>query len=88
MKTNILGNLVNVIMNFILIFGMGPIPAMGVAGAAIGTVISTIFGLCWTIYLIKKTTFLKEVLSFPTKRISKKSHLFSFLFSVNRVLSV
>lgn len=88
MKTNILGNIVNVIMNFILIFGMGPIPAMGVAGAAIGTVISTIFSLCWTIYLIKKTTFLKEVLSFPTKRISKKSHLFSFLFSVNRVLSV
>lgn len=42
MKTNILGNLVNVIMNFILIFGMGPIPAMGVAGAAIGTIISTI----------------------------------------------
>lgn len=88
MKTNILGNLVNVIMNFILIFGMGPIPAMGVAGAAIGTVISTIFSLCWTIYLMKKTTFLKAVLSFPTKRISKKSHLFSFLFSVNRVLSV
>lgn len=88
MKTNILGNIVNVIMNFILIFGMGPIPAMGVAGAAIGTVISTIFSLCWTIYLMKKITFLKAVLSFPIKRISKKSHLFSFLFSVNRVLSV
>lgn len=88
MKTNILGNIVNVIMNFILIFGMGPIPAMGVAGAAIGTVISTIFSLCWTIYLMKKDHLLEGGSFIPDQAYFKKSHLFSFLFSVNRVLSV
>lgn len=80
MKTNILGNIVNVIMNFILIFGMGPIPAMGVAGAAIGTVMPSIFSLCWTIYLMKKDHLSEGGLSFPTKRISKSHTYFPFCF--------
>lgn len=82
MKTNILGNLVNVIMNFILIFGMGPIPAMGVAGAAIGTVISTIFSLCWTIYLMKKDHLLEGGSFIPDQAYFKKvTPIFLSVFS-------
>jgi len=33
-------NLLNILFNYIFIFGAGPVPAMGVAGAALGTVLS------------------------------------------------
>lgn len=44
---NLQGNIVNVIGNFIFIFGLGPIPAYGVFGAAIGTVLGT----GWTLFV-------------------------------------
>ena len=34
--------LVNVLCNFVLIFGLGPVPALGVAGAAYGTLIGNV----------------------------------------------
>ena len=37
MKAAFVGMLVNVVCNFFLIYGFGPIPALGVAGAAYGT---------------------------------------------------
>lgn len=33
-------NIINVILNYVFIFGFGPIPALGVPGAALGTVLS------------------------------------------------
>lgn len=40
-------NILNVVLDFILIFGFGPIPALGVVGTAIGTVVSKMIGLVW-----------------------------------------
>ena len=37
---NVLGNAANIILDYLLIFGCGPIPASGIAGAAIATVIA------------------------------------------------
>ena len=37
MQAAFVGMIVNVVCNFVLIFGLGPIPALGVAGAAYGT---------------------------------------------------
>ena len=39
MQAAFVGMIVNIVCNFVLIFGMGPIPALGVAGAAYGTLI-------------------------------------------------
>ena len=39
MQAAFVGMLVNVVCNFVLIFGFGPIPALGVAGAAYGTLV-------------------------------------------------
>ena len=42
MKAAFVGMIVNVACNFVLIYGMGPIPALGVAGAAYGTLIGNL----------------------------------------------
>ncbi|WP_298768164.1 MATE family efflux transporter [uncultured Fibrobacter sp.] len=42
MKAAFVGMIVNVVCNFFLIYGCGPIPALGVAGAAYGTLIGNL----------------------------------------------
>ncbi|TDI43109.1 MAG: MATE family efflux transporter [Acidobacteria bacterium] len=64
-------NLLNVILDPILIFGAGPIPALGVAGAAMATVISQWFGA----FLGVRAVFLR--LGFP--RHLRLSHAWRLL---------
>ena len=49
MKFSVVVNIGNVVIDYILIFGLGPIPALGVLGTAIGTVLSRGLG-CWLLY--------------------------------------
>lgn len=44
MAVNTIVNIVNIVVDYILIFGMGPIPALGVLGTAIGTVVARAVG--------------------------------------------
>ena len=39
MQAAFVGMVVNVVCNFVLVFGLGPVPALGIAGAAYGTLI-------------------------------------------------
>ena len=57
MKTNIGGNVLNAVLSFVLISGMGPIPAFGVTGAAFGTAVGTFFTLSASFILLRRGGF-------------------------------
>ena len=59
LKTNLQGNIINVIVNALLIFGLGPFPAMGVRGAAIGTLVGTVYTMSYTVWMLWKAGILK-----------------------------
>lgn len=56
MKINLVANAANIVLDPLLIFGWGPFPEMGVAGAAVATVIAQVLGM-----LMISAVFLKRV---------------------------
>ena len=44
-------NVLNVIFNYLFMFGIGPLPAYGLAGAAIGTILSRVIGVIIAFYI-------------------------------------
>lgn len=59
LRTNLQGNVVNVAASALLIFGIGPFPALGVPGAAIGTVIGTVCTLGGTLVYLQHHRMLR-----------------------------
>ncbi|MBQ8920375.1 MAG: MATE family efflux transporter [Acidaminococcaceae bacterium] len=68
MRTNVTGNVINVIVNALLIFGLGPFPRLGVVGAAVGTVVGTLFTLCATVYVMNYNRYFSQGGSFIPDR--------------------
>lgn len=69
MIVNTAVNIFNIVLDYILIFGLGPIPAMGIVGTAIGTVVARIIGSILMFSKIQKT-----VLAFKFGDMFKKSN--------------
>jgi MATE family multidrug resistance protein len=63
MYAAILANVINVIINYVLIFGKFGFPQMGIIGAAIGTLISRVVMLLFLILIIKYNKRIRERLS-------------------------
>ena len=63
MYASIIGNLLNVVLNYLLIFGNHGFPQMGVAGAALGTLISRVFMLFLLIVFLKQSTYFSPFLT-------------------------
>ena len=57
MYVSIATNLVNIVLDWLLIFGKCGLPAMGMAGAGVATIISCIIGLILYIFLLNKKPF-------------------------------
>lgn len=47
-------NVLNVVFSYALIFGIGPLPAFGVMGVALGTILARFVGAVWGIYLLTR----------------------------------
>lgn len=50
MKAAFIGMIVNIVCNYFLIFGNGPFPQLGVAGAAYGTLIGNVFSVAYLLF--------------------------------------
>ncbi|GMN09424.1 MATE family efflux transporter [Croceitalea sp. MTPC9] len=73
MYATIVANVVNIILNYLLIFGSFGFPKMGIVGAAIGTLVSRIIMVGFIWYLLRsKKKFHDYVTGFNFKKIEKK----------------
>ena len=60
MKINVLSNIIVVVLGYPLIYGIGPIPGLGVAGAAIATALAKAFAALWVLkVLFGKGSYIK-----------------------------
>lgn len=74
------GNLLNILGNWLLIYGVGPFPELGLLGAGLSTLISRIvMFVALTVIALTSSQYVEERRGFHTSRITKQgfSHLWS-----------
>ncbi len=75
MQATLLTNVINIALNFMLIYGWWIFPEMGIVGAAIGTLISRIVMVFFMLYILKK----KEIFR-PYLKLLKREELQTKIF--------
>ncbi len=71
----ILVNVLNILLDYLLIFGIGPIPAMGIAGAAIASTSSQWIGVMLCLYRVqRKLGFTYKVSASDVKKLLTIGH--------------
>ena len=69
MYATILANVVNVIINYVLLFGKLGFPQMGIIGAAIGTLVSRVIMFIFLFFLLYKRDVIRKYISYIFKFI-------------------
>ncbi len=73
MYATVLSNVLNIVINYLLIFGSFGFPKLGIVGAAIGTLVSRFVMVAHIWYLLKgKEKFQPYITKFNFRRIEKK----------------
>jgi len=73
MQATIIANILNVIFNYVLIYGKFGFPQLGVVGSAYGTLIARFFMVLFLVFIMKnKKEFKPYITSFSFKNIQKK----------------
>lgn len=65
----VFGLIVNTLLDPLLIFGLGPIPAMGISGAALATVLAQFCGMVGIIFFLWKKHRLLEFKKIPAREL-------------------
>jgi MATE family multidrug resistance protein len=85
MKINLVANAVNIALDPLLIFGLGPIPAMGVSGAALATIIAQATGmLIATVLFVGRAGLVRK----PDWKVANKLMRLGFPMGVRATLGV
>ena len=73
MYATVLANIINVVVNYILIFGKFGFPSMGIIGAAIGTLVSRFIMFSFLFFLLYKKEIIKNYIKDIIRFIIDKS---------------
>lgn len=79
MITQGMGAIINIILDPLLIFGIGFFPKMGVAGAAVATIIGQLVAAALAIYFNRKHN---EYISVHVKKIRPEGHIIKQIYAV------